>query len=104
MSNMKKLIVGLFLIFTLSIKCFPQSSSKLVLLALSKADHHLAIVDPVSLKILGRVPVGQDPHELVASPDGKKAYVAIYGGGTLHEFNVIDLVAQKALPNIDTRP
>ncbi|MEJ0029200.1 MAG: YncE family protein [Bacteroidota bacterium] len=101
---MKKFVTVCFLLVAiLSLKCFGQSS-KLVLLALSKADHHLAIVDPVSLKILGRVPVGEDPHELIASPDGKRAYVAIYGGGSLYELNVIDLVAQKALPNIDTRP
>ncbi len=93
----------LLFVSTLSTNCFAQSS-KQVLLALSKADHHLAIVDPVSLKILARVPVGEDPHEVIASPDGKRAYVAIYGGGTFYELNVIDLVAQKALPNIDTRP
>jgi len=40
----------------------------------------------------------------VASADGKTAYVTIYGGGSLHELNVIDLVGQKALPTIDTRP
>jgi DNA-binding beta-propeller fold protein YncE len=78
----------------------PQRS----LLALSKTDHMMAIVDPATLKIIARVPVGEDPHELVASSDGKTAYVCIYGGGSLHEINVIDLVAQKPLLNIDTRP
>jgi DNA-binding beta-propeller fold protein YncE len=74
------------------------------LLALSKGDHILAVIDPVSFKVLARVPVGSDPHEVVASDDGKTAYVTIYGGGSLHEINVIDLVAQKALPTIDTKP
>ena len=74
------------------------------MLALSKADHTMAIVDPVTLKVVARIPVGVDPHELVASSDGKRAYVCIYGGGSLYELNVIDLVAQKPLPNIDTRP
>ena len=64
----------------------------------------MAIVDPVTLKVVARIPVGVDPHELVASSDGKRAYVCIYGGGSLYELNVIDLVAQKPLPNIDTRP
>jgi YVTN family beta-propeller protein len=32
------------------------------------------------------------------------AYVSIYGGGSLHELNVVDLVAQKPITNIDTRP
>jgi len=74
------------------------------LLALSKTDHTLAMVDPVSLKVMARVPVGSDPHEVIASSDGKTAYVSIYGGGSLHEINVIDLVAKKPLYNIDTRP
>ena len=74
------------------------------LLALSKTDHTLAIVDPVTLKVMARVPVGPDPHEVIASSNGKTAYVSIYGGGSLHEINVIDLVAKKPLYNIDTRP
>jgi DNA-binding beta-propeller fold protein YncE len=74
------------------------------LLALSKAEHTLAIVDPTTLKVVARVPVGEDPHEVIASTDGKTAYVSIYGGGSLHELNVIDLVAQKPLTNVDTRP
>ena len=71
------------------------------LLVLSKHDHILAIVDPATLKVVGRAPVGQDPHEVIASSDGKTAYVSIYGGGAYHVLNVIDLVAQKALPDID---
>jgi YVTN family beta-propeller protein len=83
--------------------CVAQSGQT-TLLALSKKDHTLAIVDPVSLKVLGRVPVGPDPHEVVASTDGKIAYVTNLGGGQSYEINVIDLVAQKPLPNIDIRP
>lgn len=81
-----------------------QSQSRQLLLALSKADHTLAIVDPATLKVMARVPVGEDPHEVIASTDGKMAYVSIYGGGTLHEINVIDLLAKKPLTNVDTRP
>src|SRR6185312_12402059 len=64
----------------------------------------LAIVDPVTLKVIAKAPVGTDPHEVIASTDGKTAYVTIYGGGSLHELDVIDLVNQKALPSIDTKP
>ena len=81
-----------------------QSAPKTTLLALSKSDHTLAIVDPVTLKVIARVPVGPDPHEVIASSDGKMAYVSNYAGGTLYELDIIDLVAQKALPHIDTRP
>ena len=75
--------------------CSAQSTPKRTLLALSKGDHILAIIDPGTLKVIARVPVGSDPHEVVASADGKTAYVSIYGGGSLHEINVIDLVAQS---------
>ena len=85
-------------------ECNAQSTPRQSLLALSKTDHTLAIVDPVTLNIIARIPVGSDPHEVIASADGKTAYVSIYGGGSLHELNVIDLVAQKPLTNIDTRP
>jgi|KBSMisStandDraft_5_1062788.scaffolds.fasta_scaffold02611_2 DNA-binding beta-propeller fold protein YncE len=81
-----------------------QSTPGKLLLALSKTDHMLVMVDPSTLKIIARVPVGVDPHEVIASADGKTAYVTNYGGGSYHELNVIDLVAQKALPDIDTRP
>jgi YVTN family beta-propeller protein len=76
----------------------PQQS----LLALSKHDHTLAIVDPTTLQVVARAPVGPDPHEVIASSDGKTAYVSIYGFGRYHALSVIDLVAQKALPDIDT--
>ncbi|HEY6978881.1 MAG TPA: YncE family protein [Chitinophagaceae bacterium] len=84
--------------------CTAQSTPRQSLLALSKTDHTLAIVDPVALNVIARIPVGSDPHEVIASSDGKTAYVTIYGGGSLHELNVIDLVAQKPLTNVDTRP
>lgn len=82
--------------------CNAQSTQ--FLLALSKQDHTLAIVDPSTFKVLGKVPVGDDPHEVIASPDGKTAYVSIYGGGSLHTINVIDLATQKRLHDIDTKP
>ena len=84
--------------------CGAQPTPKRSLLALSKTDHTLAIIDPATLKILARIPVGTDPHEVIASSDGKTAYVTIYGGGSLHELDILDLIAQKPLVNLDTRP
>lgn len=84
--------------------CKAQSVTKGNLLALSKKDHTLAIVDPATLKVVAKMPVGPDPHEVVASSDGRTAYVSIYGGGSLHEIDVIDLVGHKALTPIDTKP
>jgi YVTN family beta-propeller protein len=74
------------------------------LLVLSKHEHTLSIVDPATLKVVAHAPVGQDPHEVIASSDGKTAYVSIYGGGAYHTLSVIDLIGQKALPDIDLGP
>jgi YVTN family beta-propeller protein len=73
------------------------------LLVLEKDTLQLDIIDPVSLKIVAKVPVGEDPHEVIASTDGKTAYVSDYMGqqGPHHVLTVIDLVAQKPLPQID---
>ncbi len=90
--------------FYLATSCSAQSTPHGSLLALSKNNHTLAIVDPSTFKVMAKVPVGEDPHEVIASSDGKTAYVSIYGGGSLHTINVIDLVAQKRLPDIDTKP
>jgi YVTN family beta-propeller protein len=79
-----------------------QSTPQRTLLALSKREHTLVIVDPATLQVIGRAPVGPDPHEVIASSDGKTAYVSIYGGGRYHALSVIDLVEKKALPDIDT--
>lgn len=81
-----------------------QSSSQSSLLILSKRGHTLAIVDPSSLKVVAKVPVGDDPHEVIASADGRKAWVSNYGGGSLHTLAVVDLVGQKAMPTIDLEP
>jgi YVTN family beta-propeller protein len=67
------------------------------LLVLSKHDHTLAIVDPGTLKVTARVPVGNDPHEVIASTDGSTAYVSNYGGGAYNTLAVIDLLNQRAL-------
>ena len=83
------------------IKLSAQTTPSPALLILSKQDHTLAIVDPGSLKVVARVPVGNDPHEVVASSDGKTAYVSNYGFGAYHTLAVVDLVAQKPLPSID---
>jgi YVTN family beta-propeller protein len=79
-----------------------QSTPARTILALSKRNHTLAIVDPKTLQVIARAAVGPDPHEVIASSDGKTAYVSIYGGGRYHALSVIDLVGQKALPDIDT--
>jgi YVTN family beta-propeller protein len=74
------------------------------LLVLAKRDGMLLIVDPSNLQVIARIPVGNDPHEVIASADGKTAYVSNYGFGAYNTLAVVDLMGQKVLPPIDLGP
>jgi DNA-binding beta-propeller fold protein YncE len=90
----------LYLCFSLS-QAIAQSAAHEELLVLSKRAQTLAIVDPSDLKVIARVPVGNDPHEVIASADGKTAYVSNYGFGAFNTLTPVDLVRQAALSAID---
>src|SRR5579872_1157011 len=89
---------------SLSAMLYGQSAPSASLLVLSKQDHTLSIVDPTSLSVTAKVPVGDDPHEVIASADGTTAYVSNYGFGRFDTISVVDLVQQKRLPSIDLGP
>lgn len=77
-------------------------ASKASLLILSKKGEQLAIVDPISLKVLARIPAGSNPHEVIASADGRTAFISNYGYGAFHTITPVDLVTRHALPAIET--
>jgi len=93
---------AVFGVFLLAANFTAAQTPSPALLVLEKSDNTLAIVDPANLKIVARVPAGPDPHEIVASPDGKLAYISNYGGSdsTLNTISVVDLAARKALTPI----
>jgi YVTN family beta-propeller protein len=94
--------IGVLFLATVLPAALPaQPTPKTAVLALSKQDHTLSIIDPATLRIVARIPVGDDPHEVIASADGRTAYVSNYGFGAFHTLAVIDLVEQKQLPFID---
>lgn len=101
---MRRLLFSTVLLVAFAGQAFAQTMPKESLLVLSKHDHTLAIVDPGTLKVVAKMPVGEDPHEVVATRDGKLAYVSNYGGGgaaALNTLAVMDLVNHKALAPID---
>src|SRR5215471_4639091 len=95
--------VWIFLIMSLSGTIAAAQTPSPALLVLEKSDKSLAIVDPATLKVVGRLPAGEDPHEIVASEDGKYAYISNYGAfqNPQHTLSVADLSQQKALPAVD---
>ena len=73
------------------------------LLVLSKGDRTLAMVDPTTLKSIARMPSGPDPHEVIASSDGKFAFISNYGGA-YNTITPVDLIARQSLKPIDLGP
>jgi len=79
------------------------------LLTANKGDQSLGIIDPTVGKQLAEVPEGGTTgHEVVASPDGRLAYVPIYGnsgvgkpGTNGQNMVVIDIASQKVVGNVD---
>ena len=72
------------------------------LLVLNKAANELAIVDPASGRIAARIPVGESPHEIVASSDGKFAFVTNYGAQTPGQtISMIDVAKMREVRRID---
>src|SRR6476660_6449694 len=87
----------------------PANKEDGVLLVANKGDRALSLIDPVAKKEIARVPENDTTgHEVIASPDGKLAYVPIYGNSGVGKpgtdgstIDVIDLVARKRIQTID---
>jgi YVTN family beta-propeller protein len=79
------------------------------LLVAEKGQQSLAIVDPVSGKVLASIPEGGvTGHEVIASPDGRLAFVPIYGNSGVGKpgtdgrtLTVIDIASQKVVNIVD---
>lgn len=80
-----------------------------LLLVANKGDQTLGIIDPVEGKQVATVAEGGTTgHEVIASPDGKLAYVPIYGNSGVGKpgtdgknIVVIDIAARKVIGNVE---
>jgi YVTN family beta-propeller protein len=87
----------------------PPIRSHGLLLVANKGDHTMGIIDPATGKEIATVQeTGITGHELVASADGKTAYVPIYGnsgvgkpGSDGRTIDVIDIATRKLVRTVD---
>ena len=81
----------------------PDVTPRPALLVLNKAEATLAVVDPASNVVVGRVPTGEGPHEMAVSEDGSLAFVSNYGTGQSpgRTISVIDLRARRELRRVE---
>lgn len=97
--------LSVLLIVLLAATAALSQIQKPVLVVLNKAESTLNIIDPISMKSIGKVPTGSDPHEVVLSPDGKTAYVANYGAQTPgNTLSIIDVASAKQTRLVDLGP
>jgi DNA-binding beta-propeller fold protein YncE len=79
------------------------------LLVAQKGEASLGIVDPATGKVVAAVPEGGvTGHEVTASPDGRFAYVPVYGNSGVgkpgtdgHNMVVIDIASAKVVGNVE---
>ena len=87
----------------------PPGGSTGLLLVANKGDHTLGLVDPEAGKQVATVAqTGVTAHEVAASPDGRFAYLPIYGdsgvgrpGSDGRTMDVIDVLARKRVATVD---
>jgi YVTN family beta-propeller protein len=80
-----------------------------LLLVANKGDHTLGIIDPLACRQIATVAEdGTTGHEVVASPDGKRAFVPIYGNSGVGKpgtdgrlLRVIDLPSRQVVGTVD---
>jgi DNA-binding beta-propeller fold protein YncE len=86
-----------------------ETHSHSLLLVANKGDQTLGIIDPETGKQIATVTEGGvTGHEVIASPDGRLAYVPIYGdsgvgkpGTDGSQLVVIDIASRKIVGNLD---
>jgi len=104
-----QLLLPLFVLGLLPFSTLSANAAPGWLLVANKGDNSMGIIDPATGKQVAAVAEGGvTGHELVASPDGKLAYVPIYGDSGVGQpgtdgtnMVVIDLAARKVVGNLD---
>lgn len=98
----------LFSIVTIAHSRPKVPSSKGLLVVANQFEHTALIVDPDARKEIAKVTVGVNGHEVAVSPDGKFAYVPIYGNSGVGKpgtdgrtIDVIDIANRKLAYSID---
>jgi YVTN family beta-propeller protein len=106
--HLSSIVLSLAALLSCSVWAQNAALNGLVLVA-NKGDNSLGLIDPVAGKQVAEIPEGGvTGHEVTTSPDGKLAYVPIYGNSGVGQpgtdgtnLVVIDLVARKVVGNID---
>ena len=103
------LLLALVLAMSSNFGASPNNAAQSLLLVANKGDHTLGLIDPSAGRQIAVVNVGGvTGHEVIASRDGRYAYVPIYGnsgvgqpGSDGSQLAVIDLPSRKVVNTVD---
>lgn len=104
-----RIVLIVFILATFAVSDSGMKSHTGLLLVANKGEHTLGIIDPVADRQIATISEsGVTGHEMVSSPDGKLAFVPIYGdsgvglpGTDGRTLDVIDLGARRIVRTID---
>ncbi len=81
------------------------------IIAVDKMGEHVRFYDPTTFAETGRIATPKAPHELALHPDGRHAFVSIYGAGIFgnnpkpgHEILVLDLERRTEVGRLSVDP
>jgi DNA-binding beta-propeller fold protein YncE len=108
MPDAMKRLISLFCGLVAIALTSPVSAGGLLLCA-NKGDHTLGLIDPAAEAMVSTVDEdGTTGHEVIASPDGKRAFVPIYGNAGVGKagtdgslIRVVDLATKQVTDTID---
>ncbi len=97
---MRLAVVTLVLALPLSfaVRVSDGDISDAVLLVTNKSGNTLSILEPATGEELARLATGPNPHEVAATPDGRLAFIADYGGNSL---TVVDVPGAQVVGSVD---
>ncbi|MEO7965249.1 MAG: beta-propeller fold lactonase family protein [Gemmatimonadaceae bacterium] len=97
---MPRLASALAIVLTFALATSMRAQGALIVL--NKSDAQASIVDLSNARIVATLPVGDGPHEVAVSSDGRTAVVGNYGGKTPgSSLTVLDLAKRSVVRTID---
>ena len=97
MKPIKLFYVALVIIIFTSAPASNAANKRAKLYVTNSAGDDLTVIDPRTMAVIRTVKVGEHPHGVIASPDGKKLYVSIEG---TNELIAVDTYTDKIIARV----
>lgn len=93
-------LIGTFALLLTAAVASPAAANPLLIVG-NKGEDSISFVDLVTGRELARRETGPNPHEIAASPDGRKIAVVAYGGGSI---DIFDVLSRERIRSVELAP